>query len=229
MQAKHFYAFGPFRIDSQERILRREGQPVSLTPKAIDILLVLIESAERLVDKDQLMKQVWPDAFVEEGNLTKNIFVLRKALGSAEDGREYIETVPRRGYRFSSRVETSEDEQRTEAITERPLRKDIPAAGPGKIERIDRGKGYALARQPEPIDEAPQTAVPPERTAPAAVDLPREGVLESDTKPRPYHSASLRFWILLVARQDGSCGFDRAFLSIVTGMFRTGRYLLKKL
>ena len=87
-QAKHFYAFGPFRLDSQERVLRRDDQPVSLTPKAVDILVILVQNAEHLVDKDELMRQVWPDAFVEEGNLTKNIFVLRKALGSRDDGQE---------------------------------------------------------------------------------------------------------------------------------------------
>ena len=159
-QAKQFYAFGPFRVDSQERVLRRSSQPVALTPKAVDILLILVQSAGHLVDKDSLMKLVWPDAFVEEGNLTKNIFVLRKALGATEDGREYIETVPRRGYRFAVQVETwSEDEAPAQAIPQDLLRKPIPA-GQGKVERIDRGKGYGLARQYEAIQEAPEPPAP---------------------------------------------------------------------
>ena len=104
LQTMHFYAFGPFRLDSEKRVLVRDGTPVPLTPKAAEILLVLVEHAGHMVDKDDLMKRVWPDAFVEEGNLTKNIFFLRKALGECEGGREYIETVPKRGYRFVAPV-----------------------------------------------------------------------------------------------------------------------------
>jgi len=104
LQTKHFYAFGPFRLDSEKRVLVREGTPIPLAPKATEILLVLVEQAGHLVDKDSLINRVWPDAFVEEGNLNKNIFFLRKALGEWEPGREYIETVPKRGYRFVARV-----------------------------------------------------------------------------------------------------------------------------
>jgi eukaryotic-like serine/threonine-protein kinase len=103
-QTKHFYAFGPFRLDSEKRVLVRDGVPVPLAPKLAETLLLLVESAGRLVDKDKLMKRVWPDAFVEEGNLNKNISVLRKLLGVWDEGREYIETVPKRGYRFVAPV-----------------------------------------------------------------------------------------------------------------------------
>src|SRR5271157_849894 len=104
VQNKHFYAFGPFRLDSEKRVLVRDGTPVPLAPKAAEALLVLVENAGRLVDKDDLMKRVWPDAFVEEGNLNKNVFFLRKVLGEWDGGREYIETVPKRGYRFVAPV-----------------------------------------------------------------------------------------------------------------------------
>ena len=104
LQTKHFYAFGPFRLDSEKRVLVRDGTPVPLAPKAAEALLVLVENAGHLVDKDDLMKRVWPDAFVEEGNLNKNIFFLRKVLGEWDGGREYIETVPKRGYRFVAPV-----------------------------------------------------------------------------------------------------------------------------
>ena len=104
LQTKHFYAFGPFRLDSEKRVLVRDGTPVLLAPKAAEALLVLVENAGRLVDKDDLMKRVWPDAFVEEGNLNKNIFFLRKVLGQWDGGREYIETIPKRGYRFVAPV-----------------------------------------------------------------------------------------------------------------------------
>src|SRR5258708_7334856 len=104
LQTKHFYAFGPFRLDSEKRVLVRDGTPVPLAPKACEILLVLVEQAGHLVDKDSLINRVWPDASVEEGNLNKNIFLLRKALGEWEPGREYIETIPKRGYRFVAPV-----------------------------------------------------------------------------------------------------------------------------
>ena len=104
LQGKHFYAFGPFRLDSEKRVLVRDGTPVPLAPKAAEALLVLVQNAGRLVDKDDLMKRVWPDAFVEEGNLNKNIFFLRKVLGEWDGGREYIETIPKRGYRFVAPV-----------------------------------------------------------------------------------------------------------------------------
>jgi len=103
-QTKDFFAFGPFRLDGQKRVLVRDGRPVPLAPKAAEILVMLVEQAGHLVDKAELMKRVWPDAFVEEGNLNKNIFFLRKTLGEWNGGREYIETVPKRGYRFIAPV-----------------------------------------------------------------------------------------------------------------------------
>jgi TolB-like protein/DNA-binding winged helix-turn-helix (wHTH) protein/Flp pilus assembly protein TadD len=103
-QNKHIYAFGPFRFDSQERLLLRDNRPVPLTPKVADTLCVLLQNAGHLVDKEELMRQVWPDTAVEEGNLNKNVFVLRKALSEADSGLEYIETVPKRGYRFIAAV-----------------------------------------------------------------------------------------------------------------------------
>jgi DNA-binding winged helix-turn-helix (wHTH) protein/Tol biopolymer transport system component len=139
-QAKHFYAFGPFRLDSRERVLLRDDQPIPLNPKAVETLLLLVENAGQLVDKDELMKRVWPDTFVEEGNLTKNIFFLRKALGRGDEGREYIQTVPRRGYRFTAEVQTwSEEEDRTEtADADRPCNRATE-----NVDRIDRGRGRA--------------------------------------------------------------------------------------
>jgi len=103
-ETRHFYSFGPFRLDSEKRVLVRDGVPVPLAPKVAETLLLLVESAGHLVDKDELMKRVWPDAFVEEGNLNKNISVLRRLLGEWDGGREYIETVPKRGYRFVAPV-----------------------------------------------------------------------------------------------------------------------------
>ena len=94
------YEFGRFRLKPAERILLREGELVPLTPKVFDILITLVENRGQLVSKDDLMKRVWPSTYVEEGNLTQNVSLLRKALGETPGGVQFIETVPRRGYRF---------------------------------------------------------------------------------------------------------------------------------
>ena len=99
------YKFGPYRLDTAEHSLLREGQLVPLTPKVFDLLRVLVQSNGRLVEKDELLKEIWPDSFVEEGNLNRNISILRKVLGEDSSGKPYIETVPKRGYRFVARCE----------------------------------------------------------------------------------------------------------------------------
>jgi len=109
LSAKHLYEFGPFVLDADERVLLREGQPVSLAPKAFDTLLALIEKSGRIVGKDELLNRVWPDSFVEEGNLAFNISVLRKALAGGADDVQFIETVPKRGYRFVTPVHQMND------------------------------------------------------------------------------------------------------------------------
>lgn len=108
-QIKHLYEFGAFRLDPEEcLLLSGDGTPVPLQPKAFDILLALVRNGGHLVKKEDLMKAVWADAFVEEGNLTQNISLLRKALGERKNGHapQFIETVPRLGYRFVAPVRT---------------------------------------------------------------------------------------------------------------------------
>src|SRR5687767_7660350 len=100
----HYYEFGPYRLDVGQRVLTRTGEAVSLTPKATEILTLLVVNAGQLVAKDELLKQVWPDTFVEESNLTQNIFLLRRVLGDERPAPRYIETVVRRGYRFIANV-----------------------------------------------------------------------------------------------------------------------------
>lgn len=100
-----FYSFGVFRVDPLERLLFNEDREVSLTPKAFDTLLVLLENCSHVLTKQELMRKVWPDSFVEENNLAQNISTLRKALGG-----DYIQTVPKRGYRFVGDVRISQDE-----------------------------------------------------------------------------------------------------------------------
>lgn len=104
------FTFGPFRLDVEERVLLRRGKPVSLAPKAFATLLVLVEKSGHVVEKDELVKLVWPDSYVEEANVAQNIFKLRKVLGNKRLGEPYIETVPRRGYRFLGLVKRSKDD-----------------------------------------------------------------------------------------------------------------------
>ena len=106
----HIYQFGPFCLNAEERVLLREGRMVPLPAKAVRTLLVLLRNKGHVVEKDVLMEEVWPNEFVEEGNLAQNIFMLRKALGESVDGAKYIETVPRRGYRFLQAVTQSDDD-----------------------------------------------------------------------------------------------------------------------
>jgi TolB-like protein/DNA-binding winged helix-turn-helix (wHTH) protein/Tfp pilus assembly protein PilF len=102
--------FGPFRVDPEQRLLLRDDQPVSLSPKAFDLLLVLLEHSGQIVLKDDLMKTLWPDTFVEESNLGQHVFQLRKALGDRSQDSSYIVTVPGRGYRFAQKVRTIPEE-----------------------------------------------------------------------------------------------------------------------
>ena len=104
------FEFGNFLLDKNERVLFENGKPVSITPKTFQLLLVLIENHGRIVEKDELMKTVWADSFVEEGNLTYTMRLLRKALADDSQNPRFIETVPRRGYRFVASVREAVDE-----------------------------------------------------------------------------------------------------------------------
>src|SRR6266550_6284467 len=117
-RSKHFYEFGCFRVDEGERLLLRQGEPVPLAPKVFDTLLALVRDRGHVLDKERLMKQLWPDTFVEESNLTYNISQLRKALGDGA-GERYIETIPRRGYRFTAPVREGDEEAAALIIEER--------------------------------------------------------------------------------------------------------------
>jgi DNA-binding winged helix-turn-helix (wHTH) protein/Tfp pilus assembly protein PilF len=98
------YEFDHFRLDLAEKMLTRDGAAVPLTPKAFDTLVLLVEKSGRLVEKGELMNHLLPDTFVEENSLSQNIYLVRKALGEESQGPRYIETVPRRGYRFAASV-----------------------------------------------------------------------------------------------------------------------------
>ncbi len=104
----YLYRFGPFALDSRKRILSRAGSPVSLTPKAFDVLLFLVQNPNRLVTKEELLQAVWGDTFVEEGNLTQYISHLRKALGDNSEDARLIVTIARKGYQFTADVIVAE-------------------------------------------------------------------------------------------------------------------------
>ncbi|HWN08985.1 MAG TPA: tetratricopeptide repeat protein [Pyrinomonadaceae bacterium] len=136
-----FYEFGPFRLDVSERILRRGNEPMTLTPKLFDTLLVLVERSGHIVEKSDLLEAVWPDTFVEESNLSSNVSLLRKALGEAEGGRPYIETIPKRGYRFADVVrELTPDYGGDDVIVSRHVRERVVAR-----EEIEIGDGDEVA------------------------------------------------------------------------------------
>jgi DNA-binding winged helix-turn-helix (wHTH) protein/pimeloyl-ACP methyl ester carboxylesterase/class 3 adenylate cyclase len=116
-EGKRAYAFGNLLLDLREGLLLHKGEPVPLTPKAFDTLVALVENNGHVLSKDELMKRVWPDSFVEENNLSQNISQLRKAIQIAgEEASKYIETVPRRGYRFKAQVVVQEEDVRETAI-----------------------------------------------------------------------------------------------------------------
>jgi eukaryotic-like serine/threonine-protein kinase len=99
--AKVVYEFGPFRMDPDKQVLLRDGQLIAVTPKGFETLLVLVRRGREVVSKEELLKEIWPDSFVEEANLSQQIFKLRKALGDTLEGERYIVTLPGRGYRFA--------------------------------------------------------------------------------------------------------------------------------
>src|SRR5580704_19592334 len=102
------YKFGVFTLNAGTMTLRKGEQVISLPPKVFDTLLALVERQGEVISKDQLMKTLWPDSFVEESNLAQNVFLLRKTLGRASGDEDYIQTVPKRGYRISVPVEEAE-------------------------------------------------------------------------------------------------------------------------
>jgi len=114
LKTKRIYEFGPYRLDAEEKILMRDAQAVLIQPKDLETLLVLVERSGHIVKKEELMERVWPGVFIEEGNLSKRIFNLRQVLGEGPDGRQFIETIPKRGYRFVGLVQ--EENKKEEAL-----------------------------------------------------------------------------------------------------------------
>lgn len=136
-----FYRFGDFTLDTDQRVLLREGKPVALTPKVFDTLLILVENSGQIVEKEELMKRLWPDSFVEEANIAFNIQQLRKSLSDDARNPSYIGTVARRGYRFIANVEavSRDNSQTADQDARRFETSDVlsPDTGNGLISQIE--------------------------------------------------------------------------------------------
>lgn len=146
---RYLYEFGPFVLNAGERILLKGSSPVPLAPKAFEMLVVLIQNSGRLISKDELIKAVWPDTVVEEGNLSLNISLIRKALGDSAAEPQYVETVPKWGYRFVAPVHRragdgseSVQEEAPGAIANTP-RVGVAAANPAEIRESVQSSGHS--------------------------------------------------------------------------------------
>jgi DNA-binding winged helix-turn-helix (wHTH) protein/TolB-like protein len=155
--------FGPFRLDAVRRRLERDGEPVELAGKPMELLLALVAARDRVVGRDELLAQVWPDVVVEEANLTQNVSVLRKALGEEPGENRYVATVPGRGYRFVALATSGQRESATSRPAERhPPTVEVAAGAARQWRRLTTLVavatavavglllGLAAARRPEP-------------------------------------------------------------------------------
>ena len=154
LKAQHFYEFGAFRLDPAEHVLLRAGEIVPLTPKAFETLLLLVEQSGHVVDKDELMRRVWPDTFVEEVNLAKNISALRKVLGEGEAGEKYIETIPKRGYRFVAQVRQISNGNAETAVSEMEGEREARIEGSPPVSGIAAMVETSAGDEPEVVGAA---------------------------------------------------------------------------
>jgi Tol biopolymer transport system component/DNA-binding winged helix-turn-helix (wHTH) protein len=150
------YDFGPFSLDAAEGVLLRDGEAVVLAPKVFATLLALVEHRGHVVSRDVLVNEIWPDTFVEEGNLTQNISTLRKVLGEDASGRPYIDTVPKRGYRFAAAVTSLNDVTAIATGTAASLDAD---------RSIESGAAGAVPVPTKAVSSGRSTQVPPSISA----------------------------------------------------------------
>ncbi len=192
------YEFGEFRVDAAQRAIFRAGQAVPLAPKVLETLLVLVERSGTLVTKDELMARLWPDTFVEEANLTQNVFQLRKVLGETQSKTNYIETVPRRGYRFVGKVRVLIEEEGVEWILANRRRT-----------RIVHEEGTNIDRETEPVPfTGADLDVPPGR--PAATGLsPQTSRLHKETLIPARRRLLVPVVVLGVVLMAGGLGLSR--------------------
>ncbi len=196
------YEFGPFSLDAGKRLLLRSGEPVPVTPKVMELLLALIEHRDRVLTKDELLKQVWGDTIVEEGGLTRNVSVLRKTLGEKPDDHQYIVTVPARGYRFVAEVRERRQHQNSPVAQPQPLpNRDGPRWGLSARGWLVLGGVAALVAASVTYATFPGRATPASQSAVlAAPAQARQGTLPA-VDPAAYDSV-LRARYLSVRTTD---------------------------
>ena len=136
MGAKRLYAFGGFRLDPAERRLLRDETPVPLTPKCFDLLVIFVENSGHLIGKEELIERLWPNQIVEEANLSFNISTLRKALGQGSNGEPFIETVPKKGFRFVAHVEEQLEEQAVPSRLLKPASRLVSDSGESRRSKL---------------------------------------------------------------------------------------------
>ncbi len=165
-QANNLYEFGPFRLDTAERMLLRDGVSLPLTNKAFDTLLMLVENSGHMVEKDDLMRRVWPDTVVEESTIAQNIFKLRRTLSEDSGGQQYIETIPKHGYRFVASVRQLHNDGAA-LILEKHTRSRIIT----EEEELTDGQGEAEQSLRRHLLSASGAGVQPSRLRPIAILL----------------------------------------------------------
>lgn len=220
------YEFGPFILEPAERLLRCEGRPVQLTPKVFDVLVALVRQSGHVLTKDELMGAVWPDTFIEEGSLARNVSTLRKTLAEFDNVGRYIETVSKRGYRFAAEVHERAADGRTETRDGAPAIAVLPFKlldAEGGDEYLGLGLADALITkfgQVRGLVVRPTSAVRryggAEVSARAAGrELSVDFVLEGSVRRR---GERLRVTVQLVATTDGATRwadkFDERFTDI---------------
>lgn len=212
-QEKQLYEFGPFRLDPVKRRLLRDGEPVQLTPKAFETLLALVQQSGKTVEKDDLMRRVWPGAVVEENNLNQNITALRKCLGDSRQESRYIATIPGLGYRFVAEVKSvaevkaapDADANPAEGSNGRPPLAAWEVAGPGEDGRaVGASSAIPDAEGPPAPAVAAQAfsaAGSSEWVEPLPAHAPDEPQEEPDHVPAKTNSVlvPVAFMLLLVA------------------------------
>lgn len=187
LNTKSFYEFGPFRLEPDEHLLLRGDKSFPLAPKAFELLIFLVQNPGRLLTREQIMRAVWLDSFVEEANLTVWISVLRKTLGEGEGAPQYIETVPKKGYRFIAEVQAG--------TTPEPAEAQTMAAVPTSVRELS----VRVNNNGAVLDKA--TAVPAIEVAGIAdVNAPSRLTSEEAASARDWRK---RFAILLLAVSVG--------------------------
>jgi DNA-binding winged helix-turn-helix (wHTH) protein/TolB-like protein len=176
LKLRHFYEFGPFQLEPDERLLRNGEQSLALAPKYFDLLVFLVQNSGRLLTKDQIMQTVWSGSIVEEANLTVAISAIRKTLAEKESGVQYIETVPKKGYRFSAEVREVEEAPTPSfsKLDARPEDTRVQSNNGGDVPvSSSKDPSHVPLMAPAIETQMGEAATPPESTeAPAGISRP---------------------------------------------------------